>query len=255
MEMVERQIPDVWNIFDISSGPIKDQEILSKWCDRSSVIDRPRTYDKLYYRLPWTYSGESHSTPSGGENDDLDKNPSSSSKKTSSTFSKKKKKELNYSRTVTERDVKQLERHLSMKKTIRKKIMRDLAQAFVPDPDELAKNNEIKMQDALRFEEVSPERSDKLLDLLRDSSDDSGVAHEEEDDDDTDSGSKSRRLKTSRERRAFESRHITTPEASIPDADYSSDDNLSTTGEVKKEEEKSSWWDMLMGRKKKKNKA
>lgn len=35
-----------------------------------------------------------------------------------------------------EDDVKHLERHLSMKKTIRKKIMRDLQQAFVADPDE-----------------------------------------------------------------------------------------------------------------------
>lgn len=35
-----------------------------------------------------------------------------------------------------EDDVKHLERHLSMKKTIRKKIMRDLQQAFVEDPDE-----------------------------------------------------------------------------------------------------------------------
>ncbi|XP_050532064.1 uncharacterized protein LOC126900413 [Daktulosphaira vitifoliae] len=37
---------------------------------------------------------------------------------------------------VIEDDVKHLERHLSMKKTIRKKIMRDLQQAFVEDPDE-----------------------------------------------------------------------------------------------------------------------
>lgn len=38
--------------------------------------------------------------------------------------------------TKFEDDVKHLERHLSMKKTIRKKIMRDLQQAFVEDPDE-----------------------------------------------------------------------------------------------------------------------
>ncbi|XP_050428645.1 uncharacterized protein LOC126838341 [Adelges cooleyi] len=38
--------------------------------------------------------------------------------------------------SVIEDDVKHLERHLSMKKTIRKKIMRDLQQAFVEDPDE-----------------------------------------------------------------------------------------------------------------------
>jgi len=40
-----------------------------------------------------------------------------------------------------EDDVKHLERHLSMKKTIRKKIMRDLQQAFVEDPDEFKVEN------------------------------------------------------------------------------------------------------------------
>ncbi|XP_063216750.1 uncharacterized protein LOC134527753 isoform X1 [Bacillus rossius redtenbacheri] len=49
-------------------------------------------------------------------------------------------------RTLTERDVKHLERHLSMKKTIRKKIMRDLQQAFVEDPSEF------------RVEDISPEQ-------------------------------------------------------------------------------------------------
>ena len=49
---------------------------------------------------------------------------------------KSKKSRRDNSRTLTERDVKHLERHLSMKKTIRKKIMRDLQQAFVEDPTE-----------------------------------------------------------------------------------------------------------------------
>lgn len=37
------------------------------------------------------------------------------------------------SKTLTERDIRHLERHLSMKKTIRKQISRNLAQAFVDD--------------------------------------------------------------------------------------------------------------------------
>ncbi|XP_033223274.1 uncharacterized protein LOC117176962 isoform X1 [Belonocnema kinseyi] len=49
---------------------------------------------------------------------------------------KKKSKRRDNSKTLTETDVKHLERHLSMKKTIRKKIMRDLQQAFVEDPNE-----------------------------------------------------------------------------------------------------------------------
>ena len=38
---------------------------------------------------------------------------------------------MHYSKTLTEHDIKHIERHLSMKRTIRKKIMRDLQQAFV----------------------------------------------------------------------------------------------------------------------------
>ncbi|XP_048508198.1 uncharacterized protein LOC105691608 [Athalia rosae] len=49
---------------------------------------------------------------------------------------KKKSRRRDNGRTLTESDVKHLERHLSMKKTIRKKIMRDLQQAFVEDPNE-----------------------------------------------------------------------------------------------------------------------
>lgn len=49
---------------------------------------------------------------------------------------KKSRRRENNSKTLTENDVKHLERHLSMKKTIRKKIMRDLQQAFVEDPNE-----------------------------------------------------------------------------------------------------------------------
>lgn len=54
------------------------------------------------------------------------------------SLSKKKKQQRSSHRdkTLTEHDVKHLERHLSMKKTIRKKIMRDLQQAFVQDPNE-----------------------------------------------------------------------------------------------------------------------
>lgn len=39
------------------------------------------------------------------------------------------------SKTLTERDMRHLERHLSMKKTIRKQISRNLAQAFLENPD------------------------------------------------------------------------------------------------------------------------
>ncbi|GAB0090494.1 uncharacterized protein DMENIID0001_052300 [Sergentomyia squamirostris] len=72
-------------------------------------------------------------------------------------------------------DVKTLERHLSMKKTIRKKIMRDLQQAFVDDPNEFKVENptadQLKAElnaEALRFgDNRRTRKSDNFLDMLR----------------------------------------------------------------------------------------
>lgn len=77
-------------------------------------------------------------------------------------------------KTLTSGDVKTLERHLSMKKTIRKKIMRDLQQAFVDDPNEFQVENcntehmkaELKAE-ALRFGENPSRKSDNFLVMLR----------------------------------------------------------------------------------------
>ncbi|XP_076307164.1 uncharacterized protein LOC143223279 isoform X2 [Tachypleus tridentatus] len=44
-------------------------------------------------------------------------------------------------KTLTEKDIRHLERHLSMKKTIRKQISRNLAQAFVEDPNAIQFDN------------------------------------------------------------------------------------------------------------------
>lgn len=77
-------------------------------------------------------------------------------------------------RPMTNGDVKLLERHLSMKKTIRKKIMRDLQQAFVDDPNEFQVENtntehmkaELKAE-AIRFGENPSKKSDNFLVMLR----------------------------------------------------------------------------------------
>merc|ERR1711936_400029 len=66
-------------------------------------------------------------------------------------------------RTLTERDVKHLERHLSMKRTIRKKIMSDLQHAFVRRPD----RDGIEIQSL----DVRGALQPNVLDLLRDSED------------------------------------------------------------------------------------
>ncbi|CAH2075548.1 unnamed protein product, partial [Iphiclides podalirius] len=84
---------------------------------------------------------------------------------------RKKKEEF---RTYPNGDVKTLERHLSMKKTIRKKIMRDLQQAFVEDPNEFKVENTSpeKLKAELSAEAVKIEKNVRksdptFLDMLR----------------------------------------------------------------------------------------
>lgn len=87
---------------------------------------------------------------------------------------KKKQKKKDDFRTYGNGDVKTLERHLSMKKTIRKKIMRDLQQAFVEDPNEFKVENTSpeKLKAELSAEAVKIEKNVKksdpsFLDMLR----------------------------------------------------------------------------------------
>lgn len=85
-----------------------------------------------------------------------------------------RKKHDNHKPSPNGGDVKMLERHLSMKKTIRKKIMRDLQQAFVDDPNEFQVENtnaehmkaELKAE-AIRFGENPTKKSDNFLVMLR----------------------------------------------------------------------------------------
>lgn len=191
---MERQIPDVWNIFSIA-GPAPDykakkaaasaastghwsyhhnwnarsQEMLHKWSDRSSPCDRPRTYDKFYAKLPGNFIDPRTKSHGSLCSSDAELEPDEVKKR------KKRKRNRKYSRTITERDVRHLERHLSMKKTIRKKIMRDLQQAFVNDnesPDNLDCNR-------LNFDPKKKAVNDaKLLDLLK-QEEDSGLCTDE----------------------------------------------------------------------------
>jgi len=145
--------------------------------DRSSPCDRPRTYDKFYHKLPGNFGYDDNkaeknkmlcsSDVEAAEQENLQnfQNCNNVRKKKR----RKKRDERNYSRTITEREVRHLDRHLSMKKTIRKKIMRDLQQAFVvkdePTPDTL---------DRINFDPSKKATNDsKLLDLLK-CPDDSG---------------------------------------------------------------------------------
>lgn len=97
-------------------------------------------------------------------------------KKSSKKSGKKSKSKDNY-KTLTSGDVKTLERHLSMKKTIRKKIMRDLSQAFVEDPNEFKIEDSTPEQlkaelsaEAMKFGEKHNRKSggdSNFLDMLR----------------------------------------------------------------------------------------
>lgn len=70
--------------------------------------------------------------------------------KKSNNHSKETEDRRQVTKTLTERDLKHLERRLSMKKTIRKQISRNLAQAFIDDPNiatEEAINNKTNQMD------------------------------------------------------------------------------------------------------------
>ena len=157
------------------------------------MCDRPRTYDKFYKKGPSNFQGigvNGHvleasngiANPCSSEEEDIPKVSSGGGSQRSKRKKKRRGSEkLQYSRTITEKDVRSIERHLSMKKTIRKKIMRDLQQAFVEgDPNEISpaastqtvsyspKMNEIH-QKSLNI--LNPKQSSKtdprFLDLLR----------------------------------------------------------------------------------------
>jgi hypothetical protein len=179
--------------------PQQNPELIWLWGDRSSACDRPRTYDKFYQKTPGNFHDPtlnpscSHETDSAcislcsSEEDRLEKasSPASASAVAPSTApsqrkvkkTKKKRGELQYSRTITERDVKHLERHLSMKKTIRKKIMRDLQQAFVDDPSTFTRDEKTAADDkpgdiieAFDFDPMSTKRArneNRFLEILR----------------------------------------------------------------------------------------
>ena len=166
------------------------EEQLHKWQDRSSPCERPRTYDQFYQKLPGNFQ-DGHtdsaisvcSSEDGGAGDDpssdhLSPGDDKRKRKTRKSERRSSRRDLHYSRTLTEHDVRHLERHLSMKRTIRKKMMRDLQQAFVQDPREFTKvtrRREIDMK-SLNLNRPGPgsgQSEPNFLDILRDS-DDSG---------------------------------------------------------------------------------
>ncbi|XP_042241139.1 myb-like protein X [Homarus americanus] len=107
----------------------------------------------------------------GKENQDKDNKAKEKQENEKSSSERTSRKE-NY-----EKDMRHIERHLSMKKTIRKKMMRDLQQAFVEDPGEFQqdpnimapeKKNNIDIRN-LTFSKSRLSKSEhNFLDMLKD---------------------------------------------------------------------------------------
>lgn len=161
----ERNIPHLWDIF--GKPPPREESVT-------------KDFQKL--KLDNSSSSGNDSAISVGSTSDEEIYSNSSS------ASKKKKKAAATGRkdiNSSEPEVKYLERHLSMKKTIRKKIMRDLQKAFVEDPNEFRVENippeqlkaEINLQ-SLSFAPTGKKKDKKnnesnFLDFLRTGSGDS----------------------------------------------------------------------------------
>lgn len=147
----ERSIPHIRNIFGLSH---QQQHQHSSDFHNTGVVPSDNYINR---NVAQTSVQRHHKT------DDLDVH----------TLQTARKKRENH-KTLTPGDVKTLERHLSMKKTIRKKIMRDLQQAFVDDPNEFKVDNTSSEHlrselnaEALRFGEHPTKKSDKFLVMLR----------------------------------------------------------------------------------------
>ncbi|RZF32014.1 hypothetical protein LSTR_LSTR007092 [Laodelphax striatellus] len=133
-QTAERNIPHLRDIFGFHDNyqTIRDEPPHSRYQDNSL-----RKYNREKEHLD-----DSSSTCNGSNGNDSAISVGSTSEEelsqlmSQTSTSKKKKEKKKKEKQLTETDVKHLERHLSMKKTIRKKIMRDLQQAFVEDPNE-----------------------------------------------------------------------------------------------------------------------
>lgn len=155
-------------------------------CDYSNNQDftdyRRQTPKNTDIRTKETGNAKRSSRPRETGYDERDSRPRPDEHQKSSSNKNREKDSGRYStRTLTERDIRHLERHLSMKKTIRKQISRNLAQAFVEDPDII-----LKSETPSPTKEKSSDRSftltraklskseQNVLELLKDNETDSG---------------------------------------------------------------------------------
>jgi len=200
---MDRKVPDVFDVFGIG-GPyvpntpkggialpglvaVRDEsnycwsERLSKqndkWREGRSQCERPRTYDKFYQKTPGNFQAldpaqtdsavsmcSSDNEYSRDKEEDKDKDKR---RRRGKRILDKTLKERRSSKTLTEQDIKHIERHLSMKRTIRKKIMRDLQSNLVLGPSD---DLQPLPCDKEKLEKLGYSESN-ILDMLRDSQD------------------------------------------------------------------------------------
>lgn len=192
--MMERNIRDVRDIF---GGSGSDKQELRSYDYSPRSRRRHEAMDSYDSRIA---SHNSENRPNVATNNSKKSSrhraddflePVRASKKSdenqkSSSSSKNNKDAAYYAnRTLTERDIRHLERHLSMKKTIRKQISRNLTQAFVDDPELVltdttnpttkSSNNKVSADRTFTLTRAKVSKSEQnVLDLLKDNEPDSG---------------------------------------------------------------------------------
>ena len=137
----------------------------TKWREGRSPCERPRTYDKFYKKTPGNFQEpqtDSAVSLCSSENEEqrVLKEKDKKKRRGRKTSDANLSKDSRSSKTLTDQDIKHIERHLSMKRTIRKKTMRDLQQAFVKDPE-----------DNDNLTNLLGQSEPNILDMLRDSQD------------------------------------------------------------------------------------
>jgi len=154
--------------------PRMEQQIY-KWSKTPrDPCERPRTYDKLYQKTPGNYIKSTVSL-CGSENEGDDTRIATPISKVKQKLKTRKGESSADSKHLTKHEINNISHHLSMKKTIRKKIMRDLQQAFIGQDTMTETNtdnfNTYRQNDNMQM--VQRKSESNILDMLRDS-DDSG---------------------------------------------------------------------------------
>ncbi|XP_046400575.1 uncharacterized protein LOC124166900 isoform X2 [Ischnura elegans] len=229
----ERSIPhlrDIFGFHGIKGGEADGEADAAQLSSQLKEVVRLRGGGKKS-----SGGGGGNDSAVGGSSDEED-GEERKAKEQQHASSKKKKKggsgggeraasKRDRTRTLTERDVRHLERHLSMKKTIRKKIMRDLQSAFLVEESEPRLSPSVK--------QTQPEPS--LLDMLR--AEDDGITQNGKIlNDDRDSGHESPTRETSNVR------HSDFQSSCDKGLDEDPDDEDAPYADVRSEVKKTSFW-------------